>query len=198
MAKFVDKIKSTKLFAFIKKLYYDTRIRFLFVGGLNTLIGLVVDTVVCLIFQHYTTVSSSIYLVVGSVSGTVLGAINSYFWNKYFTFRSKKKSLSEAVRFAIVYIVCFFFSYFAQMGSLKLFGYKEESIYFYIAKVCILVVQVFLSWFGQRYFCFKKEKKTPEEHTEGEDSSTEAALHDGSLNEENINNGNADCEKPKE
>ncbi len=173
-----EKSKAEKhgLLWLIRALYRDTRIRFLFVGALNTVIGLVTDSLVCYLFQRYTSVPSGIYLVAGSVSGTLLGAINSYFWNKYFTFKSRKKSLAEVVRFALVYIVCFLFSYFAQLACLKVFGYEEESIYFYIAKVCVLVVQVLLSWFGQRYFCFRKEKPKAQAQ---EGASMESACKEG-------------------
>lgn len=148
-----------KFVELVKKLYYDMRIRFLFVGGLNTVIGFGVDALVCFLFQKYTDVPASIYQMVSIVSGTVIGAINSYFWNKYFTFRSKKKSWSEIGRFALVYLVCFCFSYFSQMGMQAWLKYEDASWTFYLVKLGVLVVQTIASWFGQKYFSFRKGKE---------------------------------------
>lgn len=147
-----------KFTALVKKLYYDMRVRFLFVGVLNTAIGFGVDALVCFFFQRYTDVSATVYQAVAIVTGTVIGAINSYFWNKYFTFRSKKKSLREIGRFALVYLGCFLFSYFSQLGMQAWLGYPDASWQFYAVKFGVLVVQTAVSWFGQKYFSFRKGK----------------------------------------
>lgn len=164
-----------KLKTLVKKLYYDMRIRFLFVGCLNTAIGFGVDSLVCLLFQSYTSVAAEIYQAVAIVTGTVIGAINSYFWNKYFTFRSKKKSWREIGRFALVYLGCFLFSYLSQLGLQALFMYEDKSWQFYAVKFFVLVVQTVASWFGQKYFSFRKGKGndlTVEEKTETEEASS--------------------------
>ncbi|MGN1235037.1 MAG: GtrA family protein [Christensenellaceae bacterium] len=147
-----------KLIDLVKKLYYDMRIRFLFVGCLNTAIGFGTDALVCFLFQRFTSTPAAIYQVVAIWTGTLLGAINSYFWNKYFTFRSKKKSWREIGRFALVYIGCFLFSYLSQMGLQAWLGYADASWAFYLVKLGVLVVQTLLSWFGQKYFSFRKGK----------------------------------------
>lgn len=156
-----------------KRLYYDMRIRFLFVGGLNTVIGFGVDALVCWLFQQYTQVSEAIYQIVAIVSGTVIGGVNSYFWNKYFTFRSKKKSWSEIGRFILVYLVCFCFSYFTQLGMQAWLGYPGESWQFYAVKFGVLVVQTLASWFGQKYFSFRKGKENNLQELPSEETTEE-------------------------
>ena len=79
----------------IKKLFARQGFRFLFVGGLNTLVGYGVYAI--LLFLHFN------YLVANSIS-TVIGVLHSYLWNRFFTFKSKEKAGKEFMKFISVYV----------------------------------------------------------------------------------------------
>jgi putative flippase GtrA len=132
----------SRLVTLIKTLFTRKEIRFLFVGGVNTVVGYGAYAICLLLGLHY---------ALAQLISTVIGATNSYMWNKYFTFRQSKKSAKEVVRFVSVYAV----SYALNYGLLKLMidvvGLNE-----YIAGAIGLVVTTLVSWFGHNYFSFKR------------------------------------------
>ena len=129
--------------SFIKKLFQKQEIRFLFVGVLNTIVGYGLYAVF-LFFQIH-------YLVANTLS-TLLGVLHSYLWNRYFTFKSKEKAGKEIVKFASVY----FLSYF--IGTLTLFGFKNIlHMSPYIAGLLNLAITTFISYFGHKYFSFRRK-----------------------------------------
>ena len=132
----------TKMIALIKKLFGDKRIRFLFVGGINTCVG----------FGSYALfIALGVNPYLATTFSTIIGVINSYFWNKYFTFKQPKKSLSEVLRFASVYAV----SYGANLGLVYLFV-DRMGVNSYLSGVLCLFVTTILSYVGHNFFSFKK------------------------------------------
>ena len=94
-----------KLKVLVKKLYNDRRIRFLFVGCLNTLVGWGAENLCYLMMGYGLNEEATIkawQIFVATTANYALGAVNSYFWNKYFTFKSFEKSISEVLRFVSV------------------------------------------------------------------------------------------------
>lgn len=132
----------------IKKLFHDKRIRFLFVGGLNTAVGY--GFYALFIFFGW-----NAYLA--TTLSTVLGIINSYFWNKYFTFKKPKKSLTEVMRFVLVYAV----SYAANLGLVYLF-IDLWGMNSYVSGVVCLFITTIISYFGHNFFSFKDHKSVTE------------------------------------
>lgn len=128
----------------IKKLLARREVRFLIVGGINTIVG----------YGAYALfLSLDInYLIAGTLS-TIIGVANSYAWNRYFTFRSKDKALGEIIRFSSVYLV----SYLCSMAFLFVivgqFGMNA-----YIAGVLNIIMTTLVSWFGHKNFSFKEVK----------------------------------------
>lgn len=83
----------------------------------------------------------------------VVGVINSYLWNRFFTFKSKNKALGEIVRFSLVYLA----SYCVSMILLYLLvGYLGMSAY--LAGFLNIIAITLISWFGHKYFSFKERK----------------------------------------
>lgn len=77
----------------IKK-WLDIRfLKFMVVGVVNTVVGTAVMFVMYNVFHQSYWISSA--------SNYVVGSILSYFLNKYFTFESKKKSLSQVLKFVL-------------------------------------------------------------------------------------------------
>ena len=67
----------SKILEKIKNLFKIEQIRFLFVGGLNTIVGY--GTYALLIMMNLN------YLLANTIS-TIVGVIHSYIWNRNFTF----------------------------------------------------------------------------------------------------------------
>ena len=80
----------------IRDLIKDQRLRFLIVGGINTVVGYSTFAAFLLIEWHY---------LVANFIATAAGVIVSYFLNKYFTFGHYKNSFSEIMRFISVYFI---------------------------------------------------------------------------------------------
>ena len=129
----------------IKNLFSIQGIRFLFVGGLNTLVGY--GLYALFLYFHIN------YLLANTLS-TILGVIHSYVWNRFFTFKSKEKALTEIVKFVSVYIVSYL------LGSLTLFLFVSWlHLDQYIAGLCNLVCTTLISWFGHKYFSFRRMRQ---------------------------------------
>lgn len=126
----------------IDKLFSYQGIRFLFVGGLNTVVGYGVYAL--LLFCNVN------YLVANTIS-TIIGIAHSYLWNRFFTFKSKDKALGEITKFVSVY----FASYL--IGMLTLYIFKSKlNISPYIAGLINLVITTLISYFGHKYISFRK------------------------------------------
>lgn len=87
---------------------HETRIqlmKFIGVGVLNTSISLVII---------YLCMSIGFNYKVSNFLGYIIGVTNSFFWNKYWVFKSKEKGLlSEMLNFGICFGFCFAFQYVA-------------------------------------------------------------------------------------
>ena len=124
-------------------------IKFLIVGVINTLVGTSVMFLFYNIFHVGYWVSSALNYIVGSIV--------SFFLNKYFTFKSKKKSFREVIRFVLNIMVCYILAY----------GIAKPCVHYVLAG-CSLAVRdnmamlagmclfVVLNYFGQRFLVFKE------------------------------------------
>lgn len=128
-----------------KKLFSYQQIRFLFVGGINTLIG-------------YGSYALFLYLglnyIIANTLATIIGILNSYLWNRKFTFKSKANVKKEILKFIAVYAVSYILGLIAITLFVKKIGMNE-----YIAGLLNLIVTTLISWFGHKYFSFKNREK---------------------------------------
>ena len=128
----------------IKKLFSYQPIRFLFVGGLNTLVGYGIYALLVYIGVNY--------LLANTIS-TIIGIAHSYLWNRFFTFKSKNRAIKEITKFVSVYIVSYL------IGMCTLFIFKDKlNISAYIAGLINLVITTLISYFGHKYYSFKKDE----------------------------------------
>ncbi len=144
-----------KLFNMVKN--WDYRIKFLIVGGLNTFVGFAVYLLVLLMFGvNIFNVDPSLVVpvVVATLISQVVGLIHSYFWNKYFTFESKKKDKIETIKFVIVYLVAFAVDYVLKL-TLRKVNFLNEIL---IALITTLTTMI-ISFVGQKVFVFKYKKQ---------------------------------------
>ena len=142
-----------KLKELIKKLYNDQRIRFLFVGCLNTLVG-TGTTLLCYVIMGYglfeQTNITTMQNFWATVIGYAVGTVNSYLWNKFFTFKSSEKSVAEVARFVGVCLV----QYGANFG-LTLLAKQFISMHLIYTVIVTLVCMV-ISYIGHSLFSFGK------------------------------------------
>ncbi|MGP7816368.1 GtrA family protein [Niallia sp. 01092] len=129
-------------------------IKFLFIGVINTLVGLSI-TYTCLSFLQLNYWTSTII-------GNCLGACVSYFLNKRFTFQSKAPFMGSSIRFAIVIILSYISAYkigleiveeIVKMLAIPA-GYTEE-----IAVLFGSGLYTILNYLGQKYIVFPHKYK---------------------------------------
>lgn len=125
--------------------------RFLTVGLFNTLIGMAI------IFMLYHLFGLGYWLASGI--GYIFGGLVSFFLNKSFTFRYKKKGWAVAVRFFANMLVCYFLAYaVAKPFTYKIFDClfirlsegKQEEIALFVG----MSIYTALNFIGQKYICF--------------------------------------------
>lgn len=136
----------------IKKILSLEQSRFIIVGVMNTIIGAAAMLIAYNVFHLGYWISSAMDYIIGSIF--------SYFANKYFTFKSEKKSVSEVIRFAINIVVCYFISYSVAkpiveivLKDMKLsISILEQFSMFFGMGIFIV-----LNYFGQKFFVFRKK-----------------------------------------
>ncbi|MDR1319864.1 MAG: GtrA family protein [Gracilibacteraceae bacterium] len=83
-------------------------------------------------------------------AGTVCGIINSYFWNKKFTFRSKNKySLREMTKFISVYVVQYLFNISVIFVLTNYIGVSES-----VAGLFGILAGTMISYCGHKFWTF--------------------------------------------
>ena len=140
-------IKSNFVFFNLKTylLKHSVFIKYSIVGGSNTLI----TYVSFYIMSNFL----GIHYVIATIIGYILGIINSYFWNKFWTFKKYKKSLNEFLKFVSVYL----FAFTINVGSIV---FLKESLYVSpnIGEIVGILFAMIVSYSGQRFWTFKYEK----------------------------------------
>lgn len=136
----------------IRKVLSLEQTRFVIVGVMNTIIGAAAMLIAYNVFHLGYWISSAMDYIIGSIF--------SYFANKYFTFKSEKKSVSEVIRFVINIVVCYFISYSVAkpiveivLRDMKLsISILEQFSMFFGMGIFIV-----LNYFGQKFFVFRKK-----------------------------------------
>ena len=132
----------------IKK-WLDIRfLKFMVVGVVNTVVGTAVMFVMYNVFQQSYWISSA--------SNYVVGSILSYFLNKYFTFESKKKSLSQVLKFVLNISLCYLVAYgIAKPAVTWMLQGQQGALRDNLAMVVGMVLFTLLNYIGQRAYVFK-------------------------------------------
>ncbi len=135
----------------IRKILKAEESRFILVGIANTLIG--------------TSTMLFAYNVLGfgywisSILNYVVGSIFSYFANKYFTFKSEKKSWKEVLRFIVNIVVCYVIAYTIAQPLIRMVLGRwnlSTSIFEQISMLTGTVIFILINFCGQKFFVFKK------------------------------------------
>jgi putative flippase GtrA len=130
----------------LKVLLSDKRVRFILVGGLNTAFSYMLYALFI-----YFGISADIAIVMMYP----LSIAHSYLWNKYFAFKSKKRSIKEMLIFVSVYVITFVINYLSIYTFVNVMDINE-----YIAGIISLATTALLSYIGHNLFTFSNNAKT--------------------------------------
>lgn len=134
-----------------KNLDIGEAIRFLMVGVINTIVG---SGVMFLLYNV-----GNVDYWISSISNYIVGSICSFFLNKYFTFKSKKFSASETVRFIINIVICYCIAYgLARPAARLIFSNISEKLQDNIALFAGMISFTLLNYLGQKLFVFKNRE----------------------------------------
>ena len=126
----------------IKRLRNRQEFRFIIVGILNTIVGYGVYALLVFVGLNY--------LIANTIS-TIIGVIHSYIWNRLYTFKSNNKVKTEVPRFIGVYLLSYI------IGMITLYIFKDIlNISSYIAGFINLFITTLVSFFGHKYFSFRR------------------------------------------
>ncbi len=90
----------------------------------------------------------------------LVGAVVSFFLNRYVTFKSEEAFLKSAVKFAVSVVVCYLLAYsLAQPIAGYVLGYTSLSAQWQerIVKLFGMGLYTLINYFGQRFFAFQKK-----------------------------------------
>jgi len=134
-----------------KKIFDKTVLRFALVGIINTLVG------ASIMFLCYNLLNLSYWF--SSAANYVVGSIVSYFLNKYYTFKVKKRDIKYVVKFVVNIAVCYGIAYgIAKPLAVYLLSGASLRVQENVAMLVGMGFFVVLNYFGQRFFAFKDEE----------------------------------------
>lgn len=119
-------------------------IKFCFVGVLNTIITLSIIFILMKIFR--------VNYIISNVIGYIAGLINSFIWNKLWTFNSKGDFKRELVLFLIVYGIV----YVMQLVFL-IFIKEIIKVPVDIAQIIGMVFYTIVGFIGNKFITFNKK-----------------------------------------
>jgi putative flippase GtrA len=157
-------------------------ILFGFVGLLNTLLDVLLLNGLLWLFP---TTNTTLILLFNSLAYGI-GALNSFFLNKYLTFGSRQKaSWSEVRRFTLTTllgIVCN--DTLIWLATILFHSFTSSSLGMNIAKLFAIAGTVFVSYFGMRLWVFVKKPQEQDLHSLEENRSRENISGENASNEE--------------
>lgn len=130
----------------IEKKHFEQILKYLIIGTLNTLFGYILFALLLKV---------KIFYLLSLLISHIIGTINSYVFNKKFTFKSKDKINGEIQKFFLVYTLMFIANFLLLYLAVDIFKIKPL-----IAQIPILFLTVVISFIGQRFFTFRKSLQT--------------------------------------
>ena len=125
----------------LKTLYNDQRLRFLFVGGMNTALSYAI---------YFALTELGVWYLLASTVGFAISLANSYLWNKFFVFKKRGKSFEEVVKFLLVYGV----QYAGGMSFLYV-AVEFLGIHSHIAAAVNILLCAGISFVGHKYITYR-------------------------------------------
>lgn len=148
----MDNNSSPNIGSFFKKFFDITFWKFIIVGIVNTLFG------TGIMFLFYNVFHFDYWI--SSASNYIFGSILSYFLNKFFTFKSKKNSKKDIIKFTINITLCYAIAYGAAKPLVKwILSGASTSVQENLAMLVGMGLFVILNYCGQRFFVFTDKSK---------------------------------------
>ena len=148
-----DTTANKQFIAFVKR--HASLMRFIFTGGLNTLI----DVTLFALFAN----GMGLHPVVASICSTGLTLIFSYFMNHYFVFRSQRKQRQTAVQFLAVTLFnvwviqsTIIFIVLHSFGFIQFFQ-EHQWTFNMVAKLCGVAVSMVFNYIGYKMIFNEKD-----------------------------------------
>lgn len=117
-------------------------LKFIFVGALNTTVGYTLFALFILLHMHYT---------IAVAFSMVGGVINSFLWNKYFTFKNSRRiNYREVIKFITVYGVVYVLNIGILFMLVDTLNYNPL-----VAQIFALIAIACTSFLGQKHWAFK-------------------------------------------
>ncbi|MDL2223531.1 GtrA family protein [Bacteroidales bacterium OttesenSCG-928-M11] len=154
----------------MKKSFFIELIKYGIVGVINTLITAVVIWIIMrFIFQvTANTDASPTALSVSNFIGYVAGVINSFVWNRNWTFKSKKDWKKEFLFFVGAFLVCYIpqlilvnlLNSYADFPSIdfSLFGFDIFINHAYICQLIGIIFFTAMNFLVNKYVTFRKRE----------------------------------------
>jgi putative flippase GtrA len=114
--------------------------KFCGVGIINTIVG----------YGVYFILVNYIFYLIALLIAHIIGVINSFLWNKYWTFQSKRFTLIEFIKFNLVYALVFIINAIALFVCVNELSFDPK-----ISQLVLLPVITLVSFFGQKFWTFK-------------------------------------------
>lgn len=89
--------------------------------------------------------------IVSNITGYVVGLLNSFFWNRQWTFHSRTGWWSSAARFGLVFAVC----YLMQLGVLMYLN-KHLAIDPYYNQLIAMIFYTIINFVMNKFYTFKE------------------------------------------
>ncbi len=137
----------------LRRLFADQRVRFLVVGGTNTVVGY------GLFVLFELTIGRSLGYLVSLYLSYLIAVALAFVLHRRFTFRvsGTGNALLDFVRFAGVYVVTLLINTAALPLLVELVGLAPI-----VAQGIVVVVTTVVSYFGHRFFSFRRAGEIPE------------------------------------
>lgn len=134
---------------------HKIKIKFLIVGGWNTIFGFLAFVLLYKLTSKIFKVNYFAYTS-AQILGTILAIINAYVLHKYITFESKAKGrnmIIEFFKFSTTYIVLFIISLVLMPFFIEVIKIRPIP-----SSICMNIIVITTSYFGHSRFSFKKKE----------------------------------------
>ena len=136
MGKITDKISKILETINMKQFF-----KFIFVGFIN---------ITVFYGTYYVMLQLGFFYAIALTVGTAVGILNSYIWNKFFTFKSKKVSASEPAKFLIVHAIQYLSNLLIIHMCISFVGISPE-----LAGLVAITIGTFISYLGHKFWSFR-------------------------------------------
>ncbi|MBE7056966.1 MAG: GtrA family protein [Ruminococcaceae bacterium] len=144
------------MFSKIKKLInkYKEFLSFCLVGGLNTLVSLIVFSILVLI-TGVSKEEATLLTIILNVISDIAGGINSYLWNRFWVFKKSNTSTKESLpKFVVTFCI-----YIAISSILFSFFQWLLPVHEIVIKIIVLPITTIINFLMNKLWAFKKTDK---------------------------------------